>query len=161
TWLTLVAGMALSALSQRAWRPTAVAVVTVAVVLVLATAWAPDGRAVSAVRITFVQGGGPQGTSADDTDARVVFERHLRATQQLVRGRADLVVWPETVIDVPEFSTSRERTEVAVEAARLGIPILVGITEDAGREHFRNAEVVVLPDGSLGGRYDKVRIVPF
>ncbi len=41
------------------------------------------------------------------------------------------------------------------------MPILVGVTEDAGPEHFRNAQVVVMPDGTLGDRYDKVRIVPF
>jgi apolipoprotein N-acyltransferase len=38
---------------------------------------------------------------------------------------------------------------------------MVGVTEDDGPEHFKNAQIVVLPDGSLGGRYDKVRIVPF
>jgi apolipoprotein N-acyltransferase len=50
---------------------------------------------------------------------------------------------------------------VAAEAARLGVPLAVGITEDAGPGHFTNAQVVVLPDGSLASRYDKVRIVPF
>jgi apolipoprotein N-acyltransferase len=79
TWLTLVAGMALSALVQRQWRSAAAGVVTVAVTLVLAMVWAPNGHAVGAIRITFVQGGGPQGTKAEDTDPRVVFERHLRA----------------------------------------------------------------------------------
>jgi apolipoprotein N-acyltransferase len=161
TWLTLFLGVSLSAVTVRAWRPAAAGVVAVAVVLVAAVVWAPQGHTVGSMRITFVQGGGPQGTHADDTNPRVVFERHLRATQQLVPGRADIVVWPENVVDVPEFSTSRERGEVAAEAARLGVPILVGITEDAGPDHFRNAQVVILPDGSLGGRYDKVRIVPF
>jgi len=72
-----------------------------------------------------------------------------------------LVVWPENVIDVHQFSTSPERAQVAAQAARLGVPILVGVTEDAGPGHFRNAQIVVLPDGTLGDRYDKVRIVPF
>ena len=38
---------------------------------------------------------------------------------------------------------------MAAEAARLGAPIAVGITEDAGPDHFLNAQVVVLPDGTL------------
>ena len=97
---------------------------------------------------------------AVDTDPREVFERHLQATQSLDQP-VDLVVWPENVVDVSTFSSSPERTQIAAEAARLGVPILVGITEDAGPKHFRNAQVVVLPNGSLGDRYDKVRIVPF
>jgi apolipoprotein N-acyltransferase len=161
TWLTLIAGMALSALLQRAWRPALAGLAVVLVALVVAVTVAPDGHAVGAVRITFVQGGGRQGTRAADSDAREVFQRHLDLTRTLVPGRMDLVVWPENVVDVVDFSTSPDRTEIAAQAARLGVPILVGITEDAGPNHFRNAEVVVLPDGSLGDRYDKVRIVPF
>jgi apolipoprotein N-acyltransferase len=41
------------------------------------------------------------------------------------------------------------------------VPILVGITEDAGTEHFTNAQVVVQPDGTVSSRYDKVHRVPF
>jgi apolipoprotein N-acyltransferase len=133
----------------------------VAVALVVAITVAPDGRTVGEVRITFVQGGGRQGTRAADTDPQQVFQRHLDLTRTLVPGRMDLVVWPENVVDVVDFSSSPERADIAAQSARLGVPILVGITEDAGPNHFRNAQVVVLPDGSLGDRYDKVRIVPF
>ncbi len=129
--------------------------------LLVAVTVAPTGHAIATTRITFVQGGGPQGTHAIDTDPHLVFERHLDATRTIAAGSTDLVVWPENVIDVDEFSTSVERTEVAAEAARLDVALVVGITEDDGPEHFKNAQVVVLPDGSLGGRYDKVRIVPF
>ena len=113
------------------------------------------------IRVAFVQGGGPQGTHAIDTDPRLVVERHLAATDTLQPG-PDLVIWPENVINVANFATSVERTEVAAEARRLNAPLLVGVTEDTGDgKHFFNAQVVVLPDGSIGGRYDKVRRVPF
>jgi apolipoprotein N-acyltransferase len=81
------------------------------------------------------------------------------------------VVWPENVIDVEVFADSRERTEVVAEAARIGAPFAVGITEDvtpgqlgtdpSGRGGFLNAQVVVTPDGEVTSRYDKVRRVPF
>jgi len=161
TWVTLVAGMALAALLQRQWRPAVAGLVAVVAIVLVAMAVAPDGRTVGSVRIAVVQGGGKQGTRAADTDPAVVFRRHLDATKSLVPGRMDLVVWPENVVDVTTFSTSAERAQIAAEAVRLGVPILVGVTEDAGPSHFRNAQVVVLPDGSLGDRYDKVRIVPF
>ena len=111
--------------------------------------------------VAFVQGGGPQGTRAADTDPREVFERHLAATRQITEP-VDLVVWPENVIDVSQgpFATSPELAEVAAEAARLDAPFSVGITEDAG-DHFANAQVIVSPQGEITSRYDKVRRVPF
>jgi apolipoprotein N-acyltransferase len=161
TWTVLMLGMALSALSERRWRPAAGALAAIVVLVLVAATVAPRGHDVATTRITYVQGGGPQGTHAIDTDPHLVFQRHLDATRQIAPGSTDLVVWPENTVDVHEFSTSIERSEVAAEAARLGVAVLVGVTEDDGPEHFKNAQVVVLPDGTLGGRYDKVRVVPF
>ncbi len=116
-----------------------------------------SGRSIG---IAAVQGGGPQGTRAIDTDPREVVERHLAATAGIEPG-ADIVVWPENVIDVADFETSTEYDEVAAESARLGAPLVVGVTEDVDDESFTNAQVVVDPRGELTDRYDKVRRVPF
>jgi apolipoprotein N-acyltransferase len=72
-----------------------------------------------------------------------------------------MVIWPENVIDVDDFYDSDERVEIAEQAARLGAPFVVGITEDMNARYFTNAQVVVNEDGTLGDRYDKVRRVPF
>jgi apolipoprotein N-acyltransferase len=132
-----------------------------AAVLVLAFV-APQGHGTGQVlRIAAVQGGGPQGTHAIDTDAREVVERHLAATRAIsTSADLDMVVWPENVIDVASFATSQELVEVTEQAERLGVPVLVGITEDAG-DAFVNAQVVVLPSGEVSSRYEKVRRVPF
>jgi apolipoprotein N-acyltransferase len=161
TWLTVVVGVSLSALAERAWRPAVAGLGAVLAVGLVAATLAPTGRDVGPLRIAYVQGGGPQGTHAIDSDPNVVFQRHIDATQKLQPGQADVVVWPENVIAVSDFSTSPERGAVAAQAARLGVPLVVGITEDDSPRHFRNAQVVVLPDGSLASRYDKVRLVPF
>ena len=144
-----------------------IAAVVVAV-LPIAGAIAPHGHDIGrSLNIAAVQGGGPQGTLAINTNSRDVVIRHLEATQTIAGGSAstnkqlDLVIWPENVIDVSSFSSSVERTEVAAEAARLNAPFLVGITEDLDNRYFTNAQVVVNTDGSLGDRYDKVRRVPF
>ena len=122
---------------------------------------APRGADTDAVLdVVAVQGGGPQGTRAVDSDPREVFERHLDATRT-VTGTPDVVVWPENVIDVATFDESRELAEIADEAARLDAPFLVGITEDVDAESFTNAHVVVDSDGAVVDRYDKVRRVPF
>ena len=62
----------------------------------------------STLRVAIVQGGGPQGTRAINTDPREVVERHLAATRTIRAGEVDLVVWPENVIDVVSLAGSRE-----------------------------------------------------
>lgn len=127
---------------------------------------APNGEDTGrTLRVVAVQGGGPQGTRAINTDPREVVERHLEATQMIGdpddARPIDLVVWPENVIDVFDFETSREFEEVVAQARRIGAPISVGITEDVDAENFTNAQVIVTPEGAVTGRYDKVRRVPF
>ncbi len=146
----------------------ALVIAVVVVVLLIAGSISPHGHDIGrSLNIAAVQGGGPQGTLAINTNSRDVVVRHLDATQEIAGGSVatdnnlDLVVWPENVIDVSSFSSSIERTEVAAEAARLEAPFLVGITEDFDNRFFTNAQVVVNTDGSLGDRYDKVRRVPF
>ena len=135
------------------------AIVAVVVLAGLAPAGHETGRS---LRVAVVQGGGPQGTHAIHTDSSVVVQRHLDATRTLQPSdHLDVVVWPENVIDVPNFAGSPELAEVAAEAQRLHATFLVGVTEDRPGDRFTNAQVVVTPDGAYTGRYDKVRRVPF
>ncbi len=140
-----------------------------AIVVVLAVAAiAPRGDDTGrTLRVAIVQGGGPQATLAINTNSRDVVDRHLAATATIEPGSADLVLWPENVIDVPVFVDSVERQEIAAQARRIGAPFAVGITEDVppspGRElgAFLNAQVVVDIDGQVVSRFEKVRRVPF
>jgi apolipoprotein N-acyltransferase len=181
SWLVLQVGFALAGPSpyvpamvrrHRAGAPHGAIGFGVAVVVLILAAVAPTGHdSGRTLRVTAVQGGGPQGTLAINSNSRDVVERHLAATASIPAGSADLVVWPENVIDVALFADSPERAEVAAEAARIGAPFAVGITEDVapgelgtdpdGRGGFLNAQVVVAPDGEVVSRYDKVRRVPF
>jgi apolipoprotein N-acyltransferase len=145
----------------------------VAVVLVIAiAAIAPGGddRELDPLTIAAVQGGGEQGTRALDVPSSLVTERHLEATRTIDPSPdLDLVVWPENGIDVDgePFTESEEYELVAAEAARLGVPISVGVTIDSEySQHpvdgsFVNAQALVLPDGTVAGWYEKVHIVPF
>jgi apolipoprotein N-acyltransferase len=133
-------------------------------VIVLSATVAPDGTHAAqpaSLRIAIVQGGGPQGTHAINSDPAKVFSRHLAATASIQPGSVDLVVWPENVIDVVALTGSPELAEVTAEAARIGAPLAVGITEEAPGDHFVNAQVVVTPDGQVVSRYEKVHRVPF
>lgn len=167
TLLVLATGFAAAEVVARRGTGSRIAgpcrVLAAAALVAVAGAVAPHGRDTGTVlRIAAVQGGGPQGTLAIETSPRDVVERHLAATRTLgPDAGVDVVVWPENVVTVRDFSSSTERQEIAAESARLGAPILVGITERAGDRGFTNAQVVVLGDGAVTGRYDKVRRVPF
>ena len=117
------------------------------------------------LNVSIIQGGGEQGTHAIDTNPRDVFDVHMAATKTLQpNAQRDAVIWPENAISITNhglFIDSPEYTEIAQEARRLNVPFVVGITEDAGPHQFTNAQVVINTDGSITGRYDKVRRVPF
>lgn len=144
-------------------RIRAIAVVIVA--CVAAQWWGVPKDSGRTLRVAVVQGGGEQGTHAIDTDPRDVFDVHLAATRTMEPDPSrDVVIWPENVINVTAtglFVDSTEYDEIAAEARRLDVPFMVGITEDSGPGLFTNAQVVVEPDGTISGRYDKVRRVPF
>ena len=188
TWVVFQIGFALAdrrtalwnlpaALAKQDWSVLPNALGRAGVVLVIALSLvAPSGRSTGeTLDVAAVQGGGEQGTSALEVPSSLVTQRHLDATATIPTGTdLDLVLWPENTIDIndrrateifEDFSNSDIRGQVAAEADRLGSPIAVGITEDApaadGQRRYTNAQIMVLPDGELGTRYDKVRRVPF
>jgi apolipoprotein N-acyltransferase len=170
TWVTFQIGIAIGAVAARLGDATAdvrlpVAGLVAAVAVVTISAVAPRGHGTGEfLDIAAVQGGGEQGTRADDVPSDVVTERHLEATRAIEPdGDLDLVLWPENVVDVRRFADSPELEAIAAEAARLGVPIAVGVTEDVAGEpdRFTNAQVIVTPEGDVSSRYDKVRRVPF
>ena len=147
------------------------ALAAIVVILVLA-AIAPEGHVLDRLPLTIaaVQGGGEQGTSALDVPSSSVTAALLEATRTIEPDdELDLVVWPENGIDVDDepFVGSEQHALVTAEAARLGVPFSVGITEDSeftthpSEGAFVNAQVVVTPDGEVPSRYEKVRTVPF
>ena len=140
-------------------------VLTMVLVLIVVLAFAPTGRPFDgepSVRIALVQGGGPQGTRAINTSARTVHLRHLNVSRRLeTSDNVDIVIWPENIVDAKLFTASKEFKEIADEAARLDVPILVGVTEDAGPRRFTNEQVAVLPDGTVADLYEKRKRVPF
>jgi apolipoprotein N-acyltransferase len=159
--LAVITGVVLAAAFARQWRATAVAAGVVVVALVGA-ALAPKGEPVGEIEVAAVQGGGPQGTRAVDTDERVVFERHVEAADG-VDAPVDVIVWPEDVVDVegPVEANPFEYDTLVDLAERYDAPLIAGVVEGVDSESFRNASVVIDPDGEIVDRYDKVHRVPF
>lgn len=160
--LTVILGVTLAAALRRRWLPAGIGLACGAV-LVVAGLLAPRGEAIEGgeIDVALVQGGGEQGTRAEDTDERLVFEVHEEASQA-IDTPVDLVVWPEDVVDVEgPIGEAREGEELADLARELDAPVVAGVVEGDGPEHFRNASVVFDADGEITARYDKVHRVPF
>ena len=149
------------ALTHRRFR----AICVVGFLVLVGNTWNNTQSTGRTLNLSIVQGGGEQGTHAVDTNPRDVFDVHMAATKTLQpNSQRDAVIWPENAISITNkglFIDSSEYAEITEEAKRLSVPFVVGITEDAGEGQFTNAQVVIDPDGSITGRYDKVRRVPF
>ncbi len=128
------------------------------------------------IEVAVVQGGGPQNTRADTCENRKVFERHVAATELLATDdEIDLILWPEDVVHPVSESISTparcdqevlRRDEALAELQRLAreydATLVSGWFEPSadGRAN-ENFSVVIDPEGVVGDRYDKVRLVPF
>lgn len=158
--LVVAVGMGLSALWERR---TATGVVVIAGVILVAglARVAPSGEVIETIDIAIVQGGGPQGTRAINTDSREVFDRHLAASE-LVETPVDLVLWPEDVVNVTtRVEGTTEWTELQQLARDLDAWLVAGIFERLDPTTNANASVAFTPEGEAVSRYDKVRLVPF
>ncbi|MDQ2754347.1 MAG: apolipoprotein N-acyltransferase [Actinomycetota bacterium] len=185
TLLTAIAGLVLAALVEAAWRGrrrqqsvgvgagwgspvrAGLGMAAVLVVVVAAADWSPHGggapaQGLRSLKVALVQGGGPRGTRAINTDPQLVFDRQLQASAGL-RAPVDLVVWPEATLQSfshPVASTA-EGSAVAGLAISLSATLVVGVEHDVGTEHYYNAALAWAPDGTIVGQYIKNHRVPF
>ncbi|MEA2974191.1 MAG: apolipoprotein N-acyltransferase [Actinomycetota bacterium] len=161
--LVALAGAA-AATAFRRRRPglvPALAAVAVVVATAVAGAVTPSGRYAGTLTVAAVQGGGQRGFRAVDSDPTLVLQAHLDASAGVGAG-AEVVLWPEDVVDVDGvFAGSPQEQALSALAAELRTTLVVGITEDAGDDRFRNASIAFGPDGRVVDRYDKVHRVPF
>ncbi len=160
--IALLAGAGASFRRDPTARRVTLTMLLIALAIPTTGALLPSTTVTGQMRIALVQGGGKLGTRAVTDDAHQVFVRHLTASQTIVPGSVDLVLWPENVINVDGiFETSPEQAQVAAEARRLGAPIVAGVVHDEGSCCFRNQAVVWDATGKIVDIYDKVHRVPF
>ena len=160
TGAAVAVGVAIVAVAQRRWQ-AALALLLPPLALA-ALGWvAPDGHDTGkGVDFAIVQGGGPRGFRAVDTDPGDVLDAHLAVSEGL-RRPLDLVLWPENTIDVAAIDDSAEAAALSAVAERLDATVIAGVTEDAGLDNFQNVAVAWSPDGRIVDRYVKAHRVPF
>lgn len=159
--LSALLAVAVAETARRRVRVGAIAVVGVLVAVgagMVAPDGGPDGRAIDT---TIVQGGGRRGFRAVESNPTDVEQAHFATSERLEPG-ADLVVWPEDVIDIEDpVEFTDEGAALRALATRLDTTLVVGVVEGEGTDRFRNTAVAWGPDGDMLGTYEKVRRVPF
>ena len=132
-----------------------------------------DAQRIDTIDVAVVQGGGPQNTRADICENRNVFDRHMAASH-LIDRPIDLVLWPENVVnpvadglesslcDEPLLWHSEAADRLTELAADLDAVVVSGWFERSDDDQANvNYSIATSPDGTVTGRYDKVRLVPF
>jgi apolipoprotein N-acyltransferase len=157
-------GIALAALVLRPGRRRATAAAVAAGLAVgalpVVAGWSLDGRPAGTLDAVVVQGDGPRGERAVNSDLAAVTERHLDLAGT-VGGSPDLVLLPENVVHVRGPITETATGDAIGDLAReLAAPVVVGVVETEG-DGFRNAAVLWGPDGQPLDRYEKEHRVPF
>jgi apolipoprotein N-acyltransferase len=120
-------------------------------------------RTGEAVRVGLVQGNVDQGEKWNAARAASIFQDYLRMTRQAVEQGSDLVIWPESSTPFV-FEEDRAAADlVRALARRTQVPILLGSDQiERGREvKYYNAAFLIQGDGTTGGVYRKMHLVPF
>lgn len=121
-------------------------------------------RTGEAVTVGLIQGNVDQADKWDPTRASVIFRQYLEMTRRAIGNGAQVVLWPESSTPF-FFEEDRPGAEMVRAIARESkVPILFGsdqIDRSATPARYYNSAFVLRSDGSTGGVYRKMHLVPF
>jgi len=146
-----------------------IAPASVAALIILIALWGQQRLSPSdlpaagrALRVGIVQGNVDQGMKWDPARADEIFSRYLRLTEAVADQGARLVLWPES--STPFYFEYGAESQILRELARRRrVQLLVGSDqwEQTTPPRIYNAAFLVNADGTTGGVYRKVHLVPF
>jgi apolipoprotein N-acyltransferase len=121
------------------------------------------------LRVGLIQGNVDQDEKTNAARAPAIFQEYLGMTRQAIRDGAQVVFWPEssTPFLFEEDTLAAEQVRTLARQAR--VPIVVGSDQiewrqDHGRRvvgNYYNSAFLVRADGTTGGVYRKMHLVPF
>lgn len=162
---------------KRGWRNVAFSALGVALALILTAGYGylrlQQVSVTDGPRVALIQGNIPQSLKFTGSD-KEIFETHRRLSLASLAQKPDLVIWPETMLPglyhsgLNRFITAEQNfaleDRVKSLLGELGRPLLAGVRSAVGyRESFRqaNSAILLLPDGQVAAKYDKVHLVVF
>jgi len=111
-----------------------------------------------------VQGNIDQALKYDPAHVRSIFGDYLRMTRQAVREGAEFVVWPESSTPFYFEDEQGAADQLRLLARQARVPILIGsdqVERTPGGARYYNSAFLVADNGSVGGVYRKMHLVPF
>jgi len=120
-------------------------------------------RAGEPIRIGMIQGNVDQAQKWDVTRASAIFRDYLNLTRQAIREGAQVVLWPESSTPFLFEEDFPAAAMVRTLAQQAKVPIVFGSDQiERGRpDRFYNSAFLVRADGTTGGVYRKMHLVPF
>ena len=151
------------------WTPLAAALVIVFGVAV----WGSHRAAVAEwthtgtpIRVGMIQGNVAQDEKTQITRAAGIFQDYLRMTRQAIGEGAEFVVWPESSTPFRFEDDPFGALQIRTLAQQARVSILLGSDQfvrgaNGAPTTFYNSAFMVRPDGTTGGVYRKMHLVPF
>ena len=153
---------------RRLWVETAFAGVVIAAILVYGHVRSAEIEAVLEgapnLPVALVQGNIEQSVKWDPLYQSQTVDIYGSLSRGSIPPGKGLIVWPETAAPF-YFQRPGPLQDAVIDIARdAGTAILLGAPsydEEKGNVHYMNSAYLLGPDGKLGGRYDKVHLVPY
>jgi apolipoprotein N-acyltransferase len=152
--------------SRARWQPIAAVLVAVAVTATWGGLRLREGRLTregTPYPVALVQGNIAQEQKWDPARAPMILQRYLDMSRNAVAGGAKLIIWPES--SLPFYLQEDLAGGAAVRrlAFESRAHLLVGSDqiERATPPRYFNSAFLITPDGTIGGIYRKMHLVPF
>jgi len=146
--------------------------VAIAIVFVVAV-WGSRRVAVSEwthtgdpIRVGLIQGNIDQNEKTQAARAGAVFQDYLRMTREAIRDGAEFIIWPESSTPFLFEDDVVAAAQVRNLARQAHVPILFGSDQfvrgaNGAPTRYYNSAFLVGADGTTGGVYRKIHLVPF
>jgi apolipoprotein N-acyltransferase len=120
-------------------------------------------RAGEPIRIGMIQGNVDQAQKWDVKRASAIFQEYVNMTRQAIREGSQLVLWPESSTPFLFEENLAAAAVVRTLAQQARVPIVFGSDQiERGQpDRFFNSAFLVRADGTTGGVYRKMHLVPF
>jgi len=139
----------------------------VVLVLILAGVWGYGKMVLSRpagpqeyLRVSVLQGNIPQSVKWELMAKEKILGIYEKLTQLAALEQPDLILWPEASFP-GYFNRDVQAERISRLAAEVQVPLLVGGLHWVSEQELYNSAYFLAKDGSLGQRYDKLKLVPF
>jgi apolipoprotein N-acyltransferase len=121
------------------------------------------------ITVGLLQGNVDQAIKWEPAQAAAIFQEYIRYTRQAIFQGAGLVIWPESSIPFRFEDDPGGAAQLRAVAQQARVPIVFGSDQIDWRtsgnqrvaERFYNSAFLLRADGSTGGVYRKMHLVPF